>query len=48
MENLDCLLETLRQLEMELHDPGVRASGRISQLLAEDFVEFGSSGQIYF
>ena len=47
MESLDDLLETLQQLEMALHDPKVRHSERTAQLLAEDFVEFGSSGQIY-
>jgi hypothetical protein len=47
MNDSDELLNTLRQLEVKLHDPAVRSSERASQLLADDFVEFGSSGRIY-
>lgn len=47
MKNSDDLLNTLQQLEMELHDPRVRMSGRAAQLLSENFVEFGSSGHVY-
>ena len=38
----------LRHLEEELLQPGVRASAeRVAALLADDFVEFGSSGQVF-
>ena len=38
----------LRHLEEELLEPAVRRSAeRLSALLADDFVEFGSSGQVY-
>jgi len=38
----------LRRLEEELLKPEVRRSyERLSVLLADDFVEFGSSGQVY-
>lgn len=38
----------LRQLEEELLQPEVRASAeRVSGLLADDFVEFGSSGRVF-
>ena len=47
MTDSDDLLNTLMQLEVELHDPSARASERAAQLLAESFVEFGSSGQVY-
>jgi hypothetical protein len=47
MNESDELMNTLRQLEVELHDPAVRSSERASQLLADEFVEFGSSGRIY-
>jgi hypothetical protein len=37
-----------RQLEERLLDPEVRSSGdELSRLLADDFIEFGSSGSIY-
>ena len=39
---------TLLALEEELLSPRVRASeARLNELLADDFVEFGSSGRIY-
>ncbi len=39
---------TLLALEEELLSPQVRASeARLNELLADDFVEFGSSGRIY-
>jgi len=42
------LQETLLALELELLAPAVRASGaRSGALLADEFVEFGSSGRIY-
>ena len=37
----------LEALERELLMPSVRASDRVAQLLADDFVEFGSSGRSY-
>src|ERR1700730_10409986 len=38
----------LRSLEEELLQPAVRRSTeRVSALLADNFVEFGSSGQVY-
>ncbi|URK88274.1 DUF4440 domain-containing protein [Rhizobium sp. RCAM05350] len=38
----------LRKLEERLHDPKVRGSAFLtSELLDEDFIEFGSSGQTY-
>lgn len=47
MTDSDDLLNTLQKLEVELHDPSARATERTAQLLAESFVEFGSSGQVY-
>ena len=37
----------LRALEESLLQPDVRKSNRLVELLADDFVEFGSSGRIY-
>jgi hypothetical protein len=37
----------LQELEESLLQSGVRNSERASQLLADDFVEFGSSGRTY-
>jgi glyoxylase I family protein len=37
----------LVDLEASLLDASVRDSGRVEELLAEDFVEFGSSGNTY-
>ncbi len=47
MTDSDDLLNTLQQLEVELHNSSSRASERAAQLLADSFVEFGASGQIY-
>ena len=47
MTDSDDLLKRLQQLEVELHDSRARSSERAAQLLAENFVEFGSSGQVY-
>ena len=47
MKDSDDLLDTLQKLEVELHGPSARASECAAQLLAESFVEFGSSGQVY-
>ena len=42
------LLALLRGLEESLLQPGVRASAEaVSHLLADEFVEFGSSGRVY-
>jgi hypothetical protein len=41
-------LEEIRRLEQKLHLPEIRQSPAIvAELLAEDFVEFGSSGTVY-
>jgi len=40
-------IQLLRDLEMALLDPGVRKSERVEELLALEFVEFGSSGHIW-
>jgi len=41
-------LDLLRELEESLLDPEVRRSqSRLSVLIADDFLEFGASGQIY-
>jgi len=46
--NAENLQETLLALELELLSPSVRASDvRIGALLADEFVEFGSSGRIF-
>ena len=39
--------KTLQELELSLLQTSVRSSSRVAELLAEDFVEFGSSGKIY-
>lgn len=42
------LAKIIRDLETELLRPDVRSnSGRVSELLADDFVEFGESGKRY-
>ena len=42
------LTETIRDLELQLLDPKIRMSRALaSPLLADDFVEFGSSGSVY-
>lgn len=41
-------LAMIRMLEEQLHDPDVRRSAQLTGvLLADDFVEFGSSGRVY-
>src|SRR5262245_36436701 len=41
-------IATIKRLEMRLQLPSVRSSRReLAQLLADDFLEFGSSGQTY-
>jgi hypothetical protein len=48
MDNNNSTLEELRSLELSALDPTVRSSpGLLSRLLADDFIEFGSSGKIY-
>lgn len=37
----------LRELEELLLEPNVRKSNRLVELLADDFIEFGSSGRVY-
>ena len=41
------LTQHLRELEESLLQPDIRKSRTLVDLLADDFVEFGSSGQIY-
>ena len=46
--NPAALTETIRELELQLLDPKVRMSRALAAaLLADDFVEFGSSGSVY-
>lgn len=47
LADTDPLLRHLRGLEEALLRPGVRKSSQPVTLLAEQFVEFGSSGRIY-
>ena len=43
----DALAAELKGLEEELLVPTVRKSPRLEELLADEFIEFGSSGRIY-
>ncbi len=46
--NEGALLDEIRRLEERLHEPEVRASKELlSRLLADSFIEIGSSGRIY-
>jgi len=46
--NSNLLLEQLRDLEIELHQPELRSKpARLETLLHESFFEFGRSGQSY-
>lgn len=47
MEPTTSLAAQLEMLERELHDPIVRKGSRASELLADDFLEFGRSGRSY-
>lgn len=47
MHATEDLLRTLQQLETELLAPSVRKSERVASLLADNFVEYGSSGREY-
>ena len=47
MKNLPELLNEIRSLEEALHRPEIRRSRKaVEGLLAEGFVEFGSSGRV--
>ena len=39
--------ELLQSLERSLLEPSVRKSERVQELLADQFVEFGSSGEVF-
>ena len=44
----ESLLDQLRALEIELHQPGMRGdAGRLDALIHEEFQEFGRSGTAY-
>lgn len=43
----DVLAAELKGLEEELLQSAVRKSTRLTELLADDFIEFGSSGRVY-
>ena len=47
MTNDDTLENHLREFEEDLLQPDVRKSARVAELLADEFVEFGSSGRTY-
>ncbi|UCE25423.1 MAG: DUF4440 domain-containing protein [Candidatus Zixiibacteriota bacterium] len=48
MDNKESLRQHLSRLEKHLMQPEVRRSpAELRKLLAEEFVEFGSSGQVY-
>jgi hypothetical protein len=48
MTDQHATIAKLRELELSLHRPDVRASReRVGQLLTDDFVEFGRSGTVY-
>jgi hypothetical protein len=47
MPTEEALARHLRELEESLLQPSVRKSERVNQLLAEGFIEFGSSGRTY-
>ena len=43
----EALVAELKGLEELLLDPDIRKSTRLADLLAEEFIEFGSSGRVY-
>jgi hypothetical protein len=46
--NIDALLDTLRSLEIEMHQPHVRATrSKLAQLLHPSFFEVARSGVVY-
>lgn len=48
MNNQNEISETIRLLEERLMQPDIRRSAKdISEMLSDDFIEFGSSGSIY-
>jgi hypothetical protein len=48
MRGNETIVEKLRTLEEHLLDPTVRrSSSQVRELLADDFIEFGSSGRVY-
>jgi hypothetical protein len=47
MTSPDPLQAHLRALEESLLRPDVRKSAQLADMLAEDFVEFGTSGRVY-
>ena len=47
MPQNEAIANALFQFEEELLQSVVRKSDRVSELLAEDFMEFGSSGRVY-
>jgi hypothetical protein len=47
MPTEDALVRHLRELEESLLQTSVRKSARVSKLLAEGFIEFGSSGRTF-
>ena len=48
MGTIDLLADQMHELELKLLDPKVRASkAAVGSLLAQGFVEFASSGEIY-
>ena len=45
---MDEIRETIFKLETELQQPHTRRSReRLSELISDDFIEFGSSGEVY-
>ena len=47
MKDMRDLITILQDLERELHESSVRTAGRVAELLADSFVEFGCSGTTY-
>ena len=48
MDSAEPLVQTIRQLEERLLQPDVRHSpGELEKYLAEEFVEYGSTGRVY-
>ena len=44
---VDAIARQLRELEESLLRPDVRTSPAVADLIADDFIEFGSSGRVY-
>jgi hypothetical protein len=47
VEHSEAFTQHLRELEESLLEPDVRKSEVLADLLADDFIEFGSSRRIY-